>query len=273
MKIKFLLATVAALAFCSTSQVVQAQAKDELLGTISNTDPLIPPPAAPKCNCPGDEPAEKRDWDLSVSFGFNMTQGNISTNLLTAGVDARKEFGKNVFKFTFNGAEGEQESETTQRFVRSGLSYERLLSEKFYIGAGTSILADEIADVDYRSINNISAGYYFLKSDDLKFSMETGPAYIFEKLGGKKDDYAAVRIADDFMWKFSETASLFQKAEFIVNTEYADEFLVIARAGVQASLTSMLSLVLAIEDRFDNAPAVGRKKNDVIITSSLKVSF
>lgn len=250
-----------------------AQAKDELLGTITDSSSIIPPPVAPPCDCDGKKEKKKRDYDLSLNFGFNLTQGNISTRLLTGGLDASKEVNKNIFKFTVFAAEGEQESETTQRFIRSNLSYDRLLTDKFYLGGGTSLLADDIANVDYRSITNLAAGYFFLKEEDLKFSLEAGPAYVFEKLGNEKDNFAAARLANNFMWKFSETASLFQKTEFIVNTENANDFLIIARAGVQAALNSMLSLVFSIEDRFDNSPAEDAKRNDVIISSALKVNF
>ncbi len=249
-----------------------AQAKDELLGSITDSSPIIPPPEE-KCDCEEDKKKEPKDYDLSLNFGFNLTQGNISTRLLTGGVDASREKNKNIYKFTLFAAEGEQDDETTQRFIRTNLSYDRLLSDRFYIGAGTSLLSDDIADVDYRSITNIGAGYFLLKEEIVRLSVETGPAYVFEKLGSRKDNFAAVRVANDFMWKFSETGSLFQKAEFIVNTENADDFLIIARAGVQAALNSMLSLVFAVEDRFDNSPAEDTKKNDVIITSALKVSF
>jgi putative salt-induced outer membrane protein YdiY len=274
MKPAILLAAVTYAVISIIPHTVSAQAKDELIDSITDDSPLIPPPPRARlCSCPGDPPPEKKDYELGISFGFNLTQGNISTRLLTGGLDAALEKDKNIYKFSLFAAEGEQEREITQRYARTNLSYDRLLTKKFYIGAGTSFLADDIADVDYRSISNIGAGYFFLKEDDIKLSFETGPAYVFEKQGSVKDNYAAVRIANNFTWKFTETGSFFQRAEFIVNTENAEDFLIIARAGIQAALNSMLSLVFSVEDRFDNSPAEDTKRNDVIITSSLKVNF
>lgn len=230
-------------------------------------------PTAPACECPPKEKKNPENWDLGVSLGFNLSQGNADTRLMSAGVNARKEKDKNIYKLVFSAAEGEQNGEVSQRFARGDASYDRLLTDRAYTGVGGTFLTDDIADVDYRLILNSSLGYFLAKSDDLTFSVETGPAYVFEKQGGTDDNYFAVRFGNDFTWKFSESGSIFQRSALLVNTERADDYLIIAKAGIEAALNSMLSLVFAVEDRFDNSPAAGAKKNDVLITSSLKLSF
>ncbi|HMO17136.1 MAG TPA: DUF481 domain-containing protein [Oligoflexia bacterium] len=230
-------------------------------------------PAAPACPCPDEKEKKSDDWELGLSFGFNMSKGNADTRLLAAGINANREKDNNIYKLVFSGAEGEQESVTNQRFVRGDASYDRLVTERTYLGIGTTFLSDDIADVDYRTISNLSAGYFLLKDDDLKFSIETGPAYVFEKQGGVKDNFFAWRFGNDFSWQFSESGKIFQRAAFLLNTDDTNDYLLIAKAGVEAALNSWLSLVFAIEDRFDNSPAPTAKKNDVLITSSLKVSF
>jgi putative salt-induced outer membrane protein YdiY len=270
MSLRLILCSVAFLPLFSILPIssVHAQARDILIKEV------VDQPAPPKKNCPCPPSKKKTDaWDLNLSLGFNLTQGNVSSRLMTAGFDAAREKDKNIYKFLLSAAEGEQESETTQRFLRANTSYDRLISDRVYTGVGASILTDKIADVDYRGVLNTGFGYFFFKSDTLKFSVESGPAYVFERQGDINDNYFAVRFADDFSWKFSETASLFKKAEILLNTERGDDYLIIAKAGIQATLTSMISLVLSVEDRFDNSPAENRKRNDVIITSSLKFNF
>lgn len=232
-------------------------------------------PKAEKATPPSCEPSKKDPtaWDLSSSLGFNMTKGNADTRLLTAAFDATQEKDNNVYTFNLAGGDATQNGERTQRFFRGKAAYDRLLSDRSYLSVSGSFLADDIADLDYRTVLSPAAGYYFLKSEETKLSAETGPAYVFQKQGGIDDNYLAWRVADNFSWKFSPTAKLFQYADYLLNTDDTKQSIIVAKAGVEASLTSSLALVLAVEDRFNNLPAAGRKKNDVLVTSALKVSF
>src|SRR5690606_35263206 len=105
------------------------------------------------------------------------------------------------------------ESETTQNDVNAKAEYKRLLSERFFAGLGTTFLYDDIADVDYRVNLNPSLGYFLIREENIRFNIEGGPTYVFEKVGGVKDDYLAPRVAERFEWSFSETGKLFQTAE------------------------------------------------------------
>lgn len=239
------------------------------LSTLS-TGPKSEKAPPPSCEPPKKDPTA---WDISAQAGFNLTRGNISSQLLTAGFDATQEKDNNVYTFNLAGGEGEQDDVDTQRFIRGKAGYDRLLSERVYTGVSLNFLADDIADVDYRAVGSPALGYYLLKSEETKFGLETGPAYVFEKLGGVKNDFLAFRVANTFSWKFSATAKIFQYAEYLLNTENTDQSIAIGKAGLEAALTSSLALVLAVEDRFNSAPAEGRKKNDVLVTSGLKVSF
>jgi putative salt-induced outer membrane protein YdiY len=140
-----------------------------------------------------------------------------------------------------------------------------------YALAGVAYLSDDIADVDYRVFLNPGLGYFFVKDDEVKFSMETGPSYVFQKQDNDEDNFLAWRIADRFEWKFSETGKIFQGLEFLLNTDDTDDYLINAEAGIEAALNSTLSLVLSVRDRFDASPAAESEKNDVIVTTGLKV--
>jgi putative salt-induced outer membrane protein YdiY len=213
------------------------------------------------------------EWDLSAAFGFNLTSGNADTLLLTASGRAAREIEKDSYVLEFNGAEGEQNSVQTQRYIRGDAGYKRLLYERLYLGSSIAYIADDIADVDYRLFLSPGIGYFLLKDEEFSLNVETGPTYIFEKQGDAKENFLAARFADRFEWKFSPTGKIFQAAEILLNTDNTEDLLVNAEAGIEAALNSTLSLVFAVRDRYDNSPAVGRERNDVIITSALKVAL
>lgn len=213
------------------------------------------------------------EWDLSVAMGFNLTQGNADTTLLTGQAKALREIENDIYNLELNGAFGKQESVDTQRYIRADAGYKRLFEGNWYGTGSIGFLADDIAAIDYRLLLNPGLGYFLIKNEITSLSLESGPSYVFQKQGGTKDNFVAWRVANGYDWKISETAKIFQTTEYLLNVEETNDSLINAAFGIEASLTSKLALVWAIRDRYDNLPAPGLEKNDVAITSSLKVAL
>ena len=68
-------------------------------------------------------------------------------------------------------------------------------------------------------------------------------------------------------------AKLFQKAELIFEAEDTENSITNAEAGVEAALTTKLSLVLTVKNEYNNQPAEGKERNDFSLITSLKVSL
>ncbi|MCB0320002.1 MAG: DUF481 domain-containing protein [Bdellovibrionales bacterium] len=246
-----------------------------LLSVVILAQPLLA--VAEDCNC---DPKEKDPsvWDKSVSLGFNLTEGNSDTSSLNANTKASRDFESNVWLLELDGNYGKSDGgvanvpkKKTKEDITANVDYQRLLSERFYLGFGTKYLYDDIANVDYRYTLKPAVGYYFIKSDDMKFSMDVGPAYIFEKVGGVTDDFLAPRVSDRFEWKLSETAKFFQTAEYLYDISDSDNYKVVGEAGIEAALNSWLSLVVSAKDKYDNIPAAGKERNDFSLISGLAV--
>jgi hypothetical protein len=112
-----------------------------------------------------------------------------------------------------------------------------------------------------------------VKDDVTTFSLEAGPSYVWEELGGEKDDFAAARIADRFVWNISKSALLYQSAEYLVSFESSSDYIVNAELGIEAPLSSSVNIVFAVRDYYINEPAEGRERNDVYTLTGLKVNL
>lgn len=219
-------------------------------------------------------------WDRSVALGFNYTEGNSNTLLLNLNAKAARDYESNIWSFELDGNYGEnddnadEEGDTiTHEDLRAKASYKRLLSDRFYVGFGPEFFYDEIAKVDYRVKLNPFVGFFLVREDRFRFSVETGPSYVFEKLDGVKDDYLAPRVGQRLEWDISETAKLYEEAEYLLNIDDSDNYLVHAEAGIEAVLTSMLSLVLKVVDDYDNVPAADKERNDLAVISALQLTI
>ncbi len=222
----------------------------------------------------------KDAWQKSALVGFNLTSGNSKTTLLNLGLAAAKETDEYLTDVSaaFNYGEDKNIEDsingtTTRNDVRVAGSYHEKLTELSYIGFGTKFLHDEIADVDYRATLSPGLGYFVLKDSDVSLALEAGPSYVFEKVGGLKDDYLAPRIADKFNWVISCTSKLYQSAEVLLDVNDSENYLANAEAGVEASLSSSVALVVGVRYTYDNVPASGREKDDLAVITSLKIAL
>ena len=222
-------------------------------------------PCAPK--------KEKGSWDLSVAAGLTYSDGNTNTTLFSGDVKAAKETEQDELLLKTVGQYGRQDGSQTQDFASGSSTYNYKLNESYYLGAGLTALYDGLKDIRYRTMISPLAGVFLLKGDDYKLALEAGPSYTFQKVGDDTQNYLSPRAAERGEWKFSPTAKLFETVEYVVSVEDSGNYQINATAGLESTLTTTLALVIAINDRYDNAPALDREKNDIQIITSLKVSI
>ena len=224
-------------------------------------------------------PKDPAIWDKSITAGFNYTDGNSKTSALNINGKVMRDYLDDAWRFeadynygnAANDAYGRRE--LNKHNFRANGDYKHTLDTVFFAGANTSYAYDQVADLDYRVILSPNLGAYLVKDDTIKLSLEAGPSYVFERLGSDEDNYAAARIANRFVYEFSDTALMYQSAEYLVSLEDSADYIVNAEIGLEAALNASMSLVISVRDYYINQPAEGRKSNDVYTITGLKVNL
>jgi len=244
---------------------------------------ILPVAAHAACNAGADPCAPKKElgaWDKSIALGFNYTSGNSDTTIITGLGNLSRETTDDTILANISYGYGEDrsrsavgEGKTNRNDFRGAASYKYNISETFYGGFGGAYLHDQVADVSYRVTLNPTLGAYLVRNDDIKLGLEAGPSYLFEKVGGEDDNYLAPRIADRFDWILTCTSKLYQSTEVLFDTSESKNTLINSEVGIEAALSSSLSLVLLVRDTFDNLPAADREKNDIAMITALKVAL
>ena len=223
---------------------------------------------------------EKRpSWESSAFAGLTVTRGNSETLLGNANILTAKKWDQNELSLGADGTYGETKLPGATNSAKNAESihgfgqYNRLFTERVYGLGRVDALHDAIADVEYRITLSVGAGYYFIKGTNTVLSAEAGPGYVFEKLGGDERSYATLRIGEKFMQKLSSRARLWQSAEFLPQVDDFDNYLINAELGIEADITSHLSLSTILQDTDKNHPAIGRKKNDLKLIAGVKYKF
>jgi putative salt-induced outer membrane protein YdiY len=236
-----------------------------------------PKKAAPvTCDVAPKDPAI---WDKTITAGYNYTDGNSKTASLNVNGKLARDYEGEAWRFEADynygnaAADVNSSREVTKQNARALGDYKHTLDSVFFAGANASYAWDEIADLDYRVVLSPNMGAYLLKNDVTTLSLEAGPSYVWEQLGGEDDNFAAARIADRFVWNISESALFYQSAEYLVAFDDSADYIVNAEIGIEAPLSSMVNLVLSVRDYYINQPAAGRERNDVYTITGLKVNL
>ena len=228
----------------------------------------------------------KNPWQSSIAAGLTLTRGNSDTLLVTAGVLTEKKDKVNEWTFGGEAAYGENKVDTgsgtnkASQYVKNTDTahlfgqYNHLFSEKFYGYLRVNALHDGISDLQYRVTIGPGVGYYLLKQTNTTLAIESGTAFVYERLGNENNSYATLRLAERFEHKFFEQrARVWQSIEILPQVDNFNNYLVNAEIGIESALSKKLSLQTFLADNFINRPATGRQQNDVKLVSGLKYKF
>ncbi len=215
----------------------------------------------------------KPAWESSISAGLSLTKGNSDTLLTTMAFKTHTKTPANEFMGGVDGSYGENDSVKNNESLHGVGQYNHLFTKRFYGFFNLEGLHDGIADLQYRFTLSPGAGYYFLKETNTTLAGGIGPSLVFQRLADVDTTFASLRLADRFEHKFSNSARVWQKAEFLPQLNKPDNFLINAEIGAEAALTKSFSLPITLQDNFVNQPAPGHKDNDVKLISSLVYKF
>ncbi len=211
-------------------------------------------------------------WDTTAAVGVNLSRGNTRNMLINGSVISARKFEQNEARAGLEANYGETEVTTTNdtkemdtnvQNSRAFAEYRRLLNERTYGYVNGEIRNDDIADIDYRLMIGPGIGQYLLKSDTQTLGVELGATYIQEKLAGMdSDDYVALRVAEKYELKMSQTSKLWESVEYLPSFEDFGRYLLNAEAGAEAAMNNRLSLRIVAQDKYNSEPAEGKKAND-----------
>jgi putative salt-induced outer membrane protein YdiY len=220
-------------------------------------------------------------WKSTVAFGVTVARGNTDTILASFSASTQKKWLQNFLIFGADGLYGETKppgspKETESAETLHGFSqYNRVFGDNFYGYGRIDGFHDGIADIEYRLTLAPGLGYYFITNKTMDLMGEFGPGYIREQLDGDTESFATLRIAEKFHYAISPNAKAWETIEFLPEINHFDNYIVNVELGVEAKLTkaNKLSLRSVLQDSYNNIPAPGRYKNDLMLITSIVYNF
>lgn len=216
------------------------------------------------------EPSKTNEWENTLSVGVTATSGNTDTKLYAASwLSEYRRLGGDLARLSVDGQNGENSGTKNADNVKGDQNYKHLLSERSYVVGDVAELYDSVADISYRVTPSLGIGYFLMKGDASSLSLDIGPGYQWEKIGGIKDDYAIFKASERYERKLGATSKCWQSADYSPKVEDLNVYTINGEIGAEAPLTSTINLRIVFSDRYVNVPAAGRKRNDTQVIGAL----
>jgi putative salt-induced outer membrane protein YdiY len=235
-------------------------------------------PAAAKP--PTTPPKPPSPWHTTASINAAVSRGNADTLLMGAAINSLRKWDKNEIALGADGTFGSNSDPTTRKETTTAQNYglyaqyNRMLSDRVYLGIRSDARQDRIAFIDYRATVAPALGYYVVRNDRLKLKLENGPAFIFERLkGAGTANYLTLRVAEEVQWKINDRASIVQSMEYLPQVEDFGNYVVNLNLSLSTKITEKASATITFQDFYRSVPAPGRRGNDLRLMAGISYSF
>lgn len=217
-------------------------------------------------------------WTGFFDTGFAMARGNARTDTLTTNFNATRATRTDKLTVTFSQIYGTARvsglTSTIASALHGGWSYDRNVTNRMFVSVMNSYDHDRFLDLDLRFVAGLGAGYNAIKRPNTSLTINGGADYARENfIAGVSRNSAELNFGDDFVHKFSPTTNVTQSFRFFPNLSYVGDYRMNFDLSAVTAIKKWLGWHVTASDRFLSNPLFGRQRNDLIISTGLRVSF
>lgn len=235
-----------------------------------------------------DAGATNASWKTTLTLGGNLNDGNTrsakgNASLLIEGEKNHLGSVRAGAELNYGESKVDDESRTDTDNGKAFINAKKTLTTMTYGYGDLAASRDDLAKLNYRIVLGPGAGAYVVKNNRASLNFEAGVSYLWENQRSQNKDeenensdsseYWALRVAERFEFKFSDSARCWQALEFLAAFEDLDDNIINAEVGVESDLTSRFSLRLVVQNKYDNQPAEGMKSNDISLIAGVSLKI
>lgn len=217
-------------------------------------------------------------WQGALDLGYATSQGNSKTSNLNIGGAANRttRHDKVAVYYTsiFASSKTSGVKVTTANAKRGGIAYNRDVGKKWFAFASLDFDSDQFQSLDIRIVPAGGLGGHLIKTEATVLNLQVGAAVNREVFStGLKRTSGEVLLGQEFTKKFSKSTLLQERLVFYPGVTEVGEYRMNFDTSFATILKRWLSWQLTVSDRLLSNPVPGRKKNDILLTTGLRISF
>ncbi len=261
--------------------------KDDTLVVASNSGTVnVPKADVTALRSPADQQAYEKalhpdllhGWNGGIDLGFALTAGNSQTTNLAVAVLADRKTTNDKLSLYFkqvnakNNAPGAVPS-TTANNIMGGARYDRNLTARLFAFVNGDFMHDSLQSLNLRSVLGGGLGFHAIKGERTTLDFLGGGNYTHESYDTFTRNFAALTLGEEFMHKIHSSTVINQKLAFYPDLSNTGEYRTNFDLGTVTKLNKWLGWQNSFSDIYVTNPPVGKKKNDIVLTTGINVSF
>jgi len=218
-------------------------------------------------------------WTGTLDLGFAASRGNADTETFTLATNAARSttrdkiavYYTSIFSASnFSGGS----RQTTANAKRGGVSYNLNLNKKTFAFGSVDLESDQFQSLDLRFVPAGGLGYHAITTKPTQLDLRLGADANREFFNtGLNRTSAEILFGEDLSHKFARATSIEQRFAFFSNVSDTGAFRVNFDTTAVTAIRRWLSWQVTISDRYLSNPVPGRKKNDILFSTGVRLNF
>jgi len=223
-------------------------------------------------------PRLSQGWAGGANVGFALTGGNSETkSLALAFTGDRKTLHDEITLYentvyATNDASGAVPN-TTANANQGGARYARNLTPRLFGYGSGDFQSDALQDLNLRSVLGGGLGFHAIQTARTTLDFLGGVNYTRENYSTFNRNFAALTLGEELAHKLGASTALTEKLYFFPDLSDTGQYRATFNLGTVTKISKWLGWQNAFGDIYVTNPPVGKKKNDIILTTGLNVSF
>lgn len=218
-------------------------------------------------------------WRGGADLGLAITSGNSDTVSLARGLamsrvtprDKTSVYAASIYnRETTNGV-----SRTIANTIRGGLRYDRDINKKWFGYGFTDLEHIGLQDLTLRFVLGGGIGYHLIRNERTQMDLLGGLDWNREYFRGDFNDRstAETQLGETLTHKLSPRVSLTQQLFFFPNLSEGGEYRINFDGSLVTDISRRIGWQLTLSDRYLSNPPPGFEKNDLLLTTGLKIKL
>jgi putative salt-induced outer membrane protein len=230
-------------------------------------------------------PSLTRNWEGNVGLGFSLARGNSQSTALTTSVNLKRKTLSDKISMYENSVDttATAANTVTANAILGGARYDRNLDTRLFGFVSGDYTHDGLQGLDLRQIYSGGLGWHAISTLATTLDLGAGGNFTRETYSGTatlspglslQRNLAAITTSENLTHKFGKITSIDENFYFYPELSNTGQYRFTLNAAANTNLTGLLSWQVSVNDLYvSNPPIVGTKSNDLILATSLVVTF
>jgi len=231
-------------------------------------------------------------WNGGTNIGFSVARGNSETENLALAFNAIHPTLNDkitLYASSIYTTNALSNPSTVANLEQGGFRYDRNVNPRLFVFGAADFMSNALQFLDLRGVYSGGFGFHAIKSDATVLDFLGGVNYTHETYSngpliagsappayvsyGHTNRFAALTLGEELNQKLGKSTVVTQSFDFYPDLQQTGEYRGTFNLGTVTKLSKWLGWQNQFGDIYVSNPPIGAKKNDVILTTGLNVTF